>query len=50
MRDAAIYTVESKIKTIEESRFYKNNQEIGKKEINKLKRSLAIVKKAVQLE
>lgn len=47
MRDAAIYRVENKIKTIEESKFYKENPSFAKDEIQRLKDTINLVKKAV---
>lgn len=49
MKKAAILRVEDKIKIIENSFYYQNNKEFSSKEIEKLKKSLEIVKTVVGL-
>ena len=49
MRNAAILRAENKIKIIEESDYYKNNADLGRNEINKLKAEIDLVKRAVGL-
>lgn len=46
LREAAIYRLENKINTIEESFYYQENKELAYKDIEKLKKSLQMVKTA----
>ncbi|XPV70039.1 MAG: hypothetical protein ACNI25_05565 [Halarcobacter sp.] len=47
MRNAAIYRLEEKIETIKESKYYKQNEQIVNEYIQKLEKSIDLVKKAV---
>lgn len=47
MRDAAILRVYDKIDTIEASKYYKEHKNLASKELDKLKKSLDLVKRAI---
>lgn len=49
MRNAAIYRVEDKIKTIKDSLYYKDNADVANEHIEKLEKKIDLIKKAVGL-
>lgn len=49
LREAAIYRLEKKVNEIESSLYYKENEELAIKEIEKIKKSLQMVKTAAKV-